>query len=445
MIQRKALDFLYQWKEKANRKPLILRGARQVGKSTLVEEFSKQFPIYLKLNLEKPQDKAIFDQYDDIDSLLSAIYMHNKKNIEDLPTLLFIDEIQFSTKAIALLRYFYEEASHIYIIAAGSLLESLLNIEQISFPVGRVEYYPIRPCNFIEFLDGIGEEFDKNLILNLNADPVHDRIMSLFRSYTLVGGMPEAIVEYSKKRDILAVKNVYESLLTSYIDDSEKYAENNIITTVIRHCLSVGWSSAAEAITFEGFGGSNFKSREVGTALKALQKAFILELIYPISNTQLPIIQNFRKKPKLLWLDTGLVNFASKIQHDVFSVIDIQDVYRGRIAEHIVGQELLCLDDSVLANRSFWRRDKAGSDAEIDFVYIYKGNILPIEVKSGNNSKLKSLHMFMDSSLGSVAIRTWAGKLSIDKVTTRNGKEFKLINVPYYYICVLDKLLDSII
>lgn len=445
MIQRKALEYLNDWKNKSNRKPLVLRGARQVGKSTLVEEFSKEFPVYLKLNLEKPNDRELFNQYEDIDSLLRAIYMHNRKEIEDLPTLLFIDEIQFSTKAIALLRYFYEEANHIYIIAAGSLLESLLNIEHISFPVGRVEYFPIRPCSFLEFLDGIGEDFDKKLVESLNADPVHDRIISLFREYTLVGGMPEAIVEYSKNRDILSLRTIYDSLLTAYIDDSEKYAENNNLTNIIRHCLSVGWMHAAEAISFEGFGGSNFKSREVGIALRALQKAFILELVYPVSNTQLPIFQNFRKKPKLFWLDTGIVNFASKIQHDVFSVKDIQDVYRGRIAEHIVGQELLCIDNSVLGNRHFWRRDKSGSDAEIDFIFLYKGDIIPIEVKSGNNSKLKSLHMFMDNSSSNYSLRVWSGRLSIDKVTTKNGKEFNLINIPFYYICVLDKVLDSII
>lgn len=442
MINRQAIKYLSEWKTKDNRKPLVLRGARQVGKSTLVDSFSMQFGIYLKLNLEKEKDILLFEQYSDVKSLLQAVFLHNKKVVLNEPTLLFIDEIQNSLKAIEMLRYFYEEASHIHVIAAGSVLETLLKSEKISFPVGRIEYYPIRPCSFLEFLDGINEDFDRDLVIDLNADAVHNRIMELFRSFALVGGMPEAVMQYSKMRDILSVAPVYRSLLTSYIDDSEKYANSETEVKVIRHCLKAGWKSAAEAITLEGFGGSNFRSREVGEAMRTLQKAFLLELVYPVSGTQLPLLQNFRKKPKLFWLDTGLVNFYSQIQTDVFSVSDIQDVWRGRIAEHIVGQELLCLNDSVLAERCFWRRDKDGSDAEVDFVFPYKDKVIPIEVKSGHNAKLKSLHLFMDAAPHDFAVRVWSGPLSVDIVKTLNGKVFRLLNLPFYYVCVLDGVLE---
>ncbi len=445
MINRKAIKFLSEWKDSENRKPLVLRGARQVGKSTLVESFSSQFKVYLKLNLEKEKDILLFEQYSDVESLLTAIYLHNKKTVLNEPTLLFIDEIQNSLKAVAMLRYFYEEAPHICVIAAGSLLETLLKAEEISFPVGRIEYYPIRPLSFLEFLDGINEEFDRDVVLNLNADAIHSRVMELFRRYTLVGGMPEAVVQYSKMRDILSLAPVYRSLLTSYIDDSEKYAQDESDLNVVRHCLKVGWNNAAEAITFHNFGGSNYRSREVGAALRTLQKAFLLELVYPVTGTRLPILPEFRKKPKLIWLDTGLVNYYSGIQTDVFSVQDIQDVWRGRIAEHIVGQELLCLDDSVLAERNFWRRDKDGSDAEVDFVYSYKSKLIPIEVKSGHNAKLKSLHYFMDQSPLDLAVRVWSGSFSIDTVKTLNGKEFRLLNLPFYYVCVLDMVLGKYI
>jgi len=445
MIYRKALDYLISWKNSGNRKPLVLRGARQVGKSTLVEIFSRHYDTYLKLNLEKPSDSILFDKYKDTVTLLKAIYLHNKKVITKKSTLLFIDEIQHNARAISMLRYFYEEAPHIHVVVAGSLLESLLNQKKVIFPVGRVEYYPVRPCSFLEFLDGIGEEYDKNLIETTDAEPAHQRLMNLFREYALVGGMPEAVVQYSKNRDILSVSKVYESLLAAYIDDAEKYAANDTENKIIRHCLKAGWKKAAEVITFEGFAGSSYKSREVGNALRTLQKAFLADLVYPAGSTELPALPNLNKRPKLFWLDTGLVNFYSKIQTNVFSVNDISDLWRGRIAEHITGQELICKNESVLAELMYWRRDVQGSDAEIDFLYQYDTKLIPVEVKSGHNSKLKSLHIFMNDAPHNFAIRIWQNSLSVDDLQTSAGKKFRLLNLPFYYISVLDKIVSRYI
>jgi uncharacterized protein len=445
MIQRNILYQLTQWKDSDNRKPLVIRGARQVGKTTLVNEFASEFDIFLKLNLEKNRDRELFERYSEINTLLPAIYLYNKKTIQNKPTLLFIDEIQYSVKAISMLRYFHEDAPHIHVIAAGSLLEALLTNEKISFPVGRVSYLPLRPCNFPEFLDGLGEYYDKDLILNINGDSVHQRLMNYYRDYTLIGGMPELITEYAKRRDVLALQNLYSSLLASYIDDAEKYSDTESQIQIIRHILKVGWKMAADSIVFENFGESKFRSRDVGNAFRILQKAFLLELVYPVTQTKLPLHQNLRKKPRLFMIDTGLVNYYSKIQTEVFSAINIQDVWRGRIAEHIVGQELICLENSILSERYFWRRDKAGSDAEVDFVYPYKGSAIPVEVKAGHNSKLKSLHIYMETAPHDIAVRVWGGSFSVNKIKCRNAKEFKLINLPFYYVCVLDKVLDNLI
>jgi predicted AAA+ superfamily ATPase len=202
---------------------------------------------------------------------------------------------------------------------------------------------------------------------------------------------------------------------------------------------------AGSIIAFEKFCGTNFSSKEISVAFQTIQKAMLLELVFPTSSTQMPLIQNFRQRPKLIWLDTGLVNFMAGIQKEVFSVADIQDVWRGRIAEHIVAQELLALDDSVLTKRVFWKRDKQGSEAEVDFVYPYDSLAIPIEVKSGHNSKLKSLHLFMDSAPHNTAVRVWSNPFSIDEITTPNGKKIKLINLPFYYIGVLEKVLKKAI
>jgi predicted AAA+ superfamily ATPase len=443
MIQRNALKKLLGWKSDKRRKPLVMRGARQVGKTTLVEEFAKGFDIFLPLNLENAAARQLFEDYDDVHKLIQAIFFFKGVTFQDASILLFIDEIQHSKKAIAILRYFYEEAKHIHVIVAGSLLETVMDVRKISFPVGRVQYMAVRPCSFLEFLDGIGEQFDAGLVNNMQVESViHDRVIQYFHDYALVGGMPAAVSVYAENRDILAVKDIYETLLASYQDDVEKYTASGTLVKVIRNILTVGWYSAAEIIAFEKFGGLSVKSREMSLAFQTIQKAMLLELVYPTSSVQMPLMQNFRRQPKLIWLDTGLVNFFSGIQHEVFSVKDIQDVWRGRIAEHIVAQELLTLDDSVLLKRQYWRRDKQGSQAEVDFLYKYKSMAIPVEVKSGHNSKLQSLHLFMEDAPHTFAVRVWSKPLSVDKVKTYSGKEFTLLNLPFYYVGIIDKVLN---
>ena len=443
MIQRNALRFLSKWKESKDRKPLVVRGARQVGKTTLVKEFAKQYDTFLDLNLERPADRQLFEDYQNIQDLITAIFFHKEKKKNGSTTLLFIDEIQFSKRAIAILRYFYEDANHIHVIVAGSLLESVIDVRKISFPVGRVQYMALRPCSFLEFLDGMGKDFDIDLIQNLQVESVvHERIIKLFHTFTLVGGMPAVISQYAENTDILSLQEIYESLLISYQDDVEKYTKSAPLIKVIRTILSVGWASAGEIISFERFGGTPYSSREVSAAFQTIQKAMLLDLVYPTSETQMPLIQNFRKRPKLIWLDTGLVNFAAGIQKEVFSISDIQDVWRGRVAEHITAQELLTLSDSLLTKRIYWQRDKQGSEAEVDFIYPYHHLAIPIEVKSGHNSKLKSLHLYLDSAPHHWAVRVWSRPFSIDDISTPSGKKCKLINLPFYYIGVLDKVLD---
>jgi predicted AAA+ superfamily ATPase len=446
MINRNAQKFLVEWKEGKNRKPLVMRGARQVGKTTLVRQFAKMYDVFLDLNLEKDDDRQLFENYQNVQELITAIFFHKQKQKGDGATLLFIDEIQFSKQAVAMLRYFYEEANNIHVIVAGSLLETIIDVRKISFPVGRVQFMALHPCSFLEFLDGMVNRFDIDLIENLQVESVvHNRIMKSFQDYTLVGGMPACIMKYAENQDILSVKEIYESLLLAYQDDVEKYTNNTNLIKIIRTILSVGCASAGETITFERFGGTSYSSKEINAAFQTIQKAMLLDLVYPVSETQMPLLQNFRKRPKLFWLDTGLVNFFSGIQREVFSIADIQDVWRGRIAEHIVAQELLTTSNSLLAKRTYWRRDKQGSDAEVDFVHSYNGMAIPVEVKSGHNSRLKSLHLFMESTPHDIAVRIWSQPFSVDEVSTPGGKKIRLFNLPFYYVCMVDKILDKFI
>ena len=222
----------------------------------------------------------------------------------------------------------------------------------------------LRPCTFTEFLGAIDEKPIRDMIENLDVPEVlHNRVMTLFNQYALVGGMPEAVAHYAKNRDIVALDAIYQPLLTSYSDDVEKYKKNETMRNVLRFIINKGWQYAASRITFERFGNSNYKSREVGEAMRTLQKAMLLELTYPTTETTIPFSDDLRKKPKLMWLDTGLVNYAAGVQSELFGKTDIVDAWKGKIAEHIVGQELLGQSNLFLDYRHFWVREEKNSQA----------------------------------------------------------------------------------
>lgn len=198
-------------------------------------------------------------------------------------TLIFMDEIQNSPKAVVKLRYFYEETPEIYVIAAGSLLESLIDVH-ISFPVGRVQYMAIRPCSFREYLGAMGEN-SMGEILKMPRMTIafHETLMKHFNFYTTIGGMPEVVSEYAQHRDIVRLSSIYDSLLKRYQDDVEKYAKGEKQTDVIRFILSEGWSKAGQTIKLGNFAGSSYKASDVGNAFRTLEKTMLLELVYHIS------------------------------------------------------------------------------------------------------------------------------------------------------------------
>jgi predicted AAA+ superfamily ATPase len=446
VFERNANAELEKWAAKKTRKPLILRGSRQVGKTTLVDNFAKNFDNYLHLNFDKnPSAAALFEKEQEIEDLVAEIFLFCNEENKPGKTLLFIDEIQYSETAVAKLRYFCEaRLPDLYVIAAGSLLETVLN-ERIQYPVGRVEYLAVRPCVFNEFLRAIGEtQLEKALFARKIPDALHTKTMNLFNTFTLIGGMPEIVADYAENKNYVGLNNIYESLLTSYRDDVEKYARNNTMSHVIRYILLSGWKFAAERITLGGFAGSSYKSREMGKGFRTLEKTFILELCYPTTDVLVPISKDLERSPKLLWLDCGLVNYAANVQKEVFGATDIIDAWRGKIAEQIVAQELLALDSRVSNQWNFWVRNKKDSDAEVDFVLQHNGWVIPIEVKSGHSAKLRSLHLFMDETPHNVAVRVWSRPLSVDDVTTNNGKNFKLINLPFYYVGELEEILNDV-
>ena len=443
MFKRKILEKLEEWKNADRHKPLILRGARQVGKTTLVNEFGSHFENYLYFNMERNENVKLFEMDINIDDLVSMLFASLGKIKKDGKTLIFIDEIQNSPKTIALLRYFYEQRPDLYVVAAGSLLENLIDVK-VSFPVGRVQYLALRPCSFYEFLGAI----DKNdLLAILSQKPeltvaFHEQLMHQFNQYAIIGGMPEAIQQYAETKDVVAIEDVYETLVQAYKDDAEKYVVGNKLTDTVRFILSYGWAFAGETITLGNFANSGYKSREVGDAFRLLEKAMLLELVYPVSSTQMPVIPETRRMPKLIWFDTGLVNYQAGIRSEIIGSTDMVDAWRGHIAEQITAQELFALEDRVGQHRAFWAKPNNG--AEVDFVVSHNSRLYPIEVKSGTNSHLRSLQVFMDSSNVDVAIRIWSKPYSVDDIKTVNGKTFKLVNLPFYLIGRIHDILNAV-
>lgn len=442
MFYRNILHKLREWASNPNRKPLILRGARQVGKTTAVEEFSREFDNFIHLNLEKNADARLFTEADTVSEIMEIVSFRQNVSIKEGRTLLFIDEIQTTPKAVALLRYFYEEMPQLYVIAAGSMLQSLLK-ERISFPVGRVEYMQLAPCTFSEFLGAIGDEQYKNVIEEGRLPTaLHSEVIKRFNTYTVIGGMPEIVANYAEQRDLTRLRSIYNTLLKGYNEDVEKYAYTQKQTHIIRHILNTGWIKAGQTITLTNFGGSNYRSKDVREAFNIMERAFLLELIYPATNVQIPIEVSYRRAPKLCWVDTGLVNFSANFQVELLETKDILNSWKGAIAEQIVAQELrVVCNNAHIDHLNFWVRNKDGSNAEVDFIWQQDNHIIPIEVKSGANAHLRSIQSFMDLSSGNTAVRVWNGKYSVDTIRTPKGKQFKLLNIPFYYVGILPTLL----
>ncbi|MDX2279919.1 MAG: AAA family ATPase [Saprospiraceae bacterium] len=430
-FERKAYTKLLEWKHKSNRKPLVIRGARQVGKSTLVSQFSREFRHFIALNLEKKTHQRFFEGSLEAKQILDALFLSFNIPKDEDSVLLFIDEIQESPAAIQMLRYFYEEHPGVYVVAAGSLLEFTLH-EVPSFPVGRVEQMVLHPFDFEEFLMALGHT---SALAALKQIPVatyaHDTLMDLFHTYAAIGGMPEIISQYIRENSVANLGSTYESLWQAYKDDVVKYARSPAERKVLQHLIFTA-PQEKDRIVFEGFGHSNYKSREVGEAMRSLDMARIVQLIYPCTNTKPPIETDFKKRPRLQFLDTGLLNHALQIQVDMIGIENLNVLYKGRIVQHLITQELMAQHHLPSYKPHFWVREKINSQAEVDLLYQYQQFIIPIEVKSGATGTLRSLFQFMDACDHSFAIRILGNQYSIDQLQTSNGKPFLLMNLPYY-------------
>lgn len=432
-IERKIITQLKEWQKDKYRKPLIIRGARQVGKTTAIIDFCKRYKHNILLNLEKEADRSLFEQYKDVGKIVEHLFLKNNINRkESSDTIIFIDEIQESPAAIGMLRYFYEEYPEIHVIAAGSLLEFALKKIR-SFPVGRVEYRYMHPLNFSEFLKAIKHEAALEAINFVPVKPHAEKVLlELFNKYCMTGGMPEVVDRYVKSQTLSDLTVVFESLWQTYKDDVVKYSSNLNEGKVIKHVINTAAYQVDRRIKFQNFGNSNYRSREVSEAFGSLDAARVIQLIYPTTDTSSPAKPDLKKSPKLQFVDTGMLNHALGIRAEMIGMEDLSNAYKGAIIPHIITQELISQNEISEKKPMFWVREKKQSSAEVDIVFNYKSLLIPVEIKSGATGTLRSLHQFITQCGHPYAVRMYAGTFSVENAKTPSGTPYFLMNLPYF-------------
>ena len=438
-MQRQQLQFLDNWLNNKNRKPLIIRGARQVGKSTLVELFAKKYKkSLLNVNLERhPELSQIFSGKDPDQIIQQIEFLPNMGSVNK-EAVLFLDEIQAVPEAIPALRYFYEDKPELPIVSAGSLLEFTLSDHSFSMPVGRIQYLHMGPMTFTEFLGALGEEKLQSFIMNYRygqeiGEIVHQRLSNLLRSYYYIGGMPEAVAVFADTQSYKDVSQVHNSIIETYREDFPKYAGSrnlhrmlNVFNFVARN---VGQKIKYSNISLQD------QSVTIKKDLELLSMARVIGKVTHSHCSGLPLQADMNEKVyKTLFLDVGLMNAVCGLDWRVVSQMDdMKLINEGVMAEQFAGQHLqTLLSDTPNRELTYWLREGRSSNAELDFVIGIAGAVIPIEVKAGATGKLKSLHQFMGSKQAPLAIRFDASLPSIHQINTviNLNKQRKKINYP---------------
>jgi predicted AAA+ superfamily ATPase len=414
--------FLLEWKTRADRKPLLLRGARQVGKTHAVRVLGGTFANFIEINLETNEAaRRIIEKDLDIERIILQLSELLKKKITPGPTLLFFDEIQNVPKAITALRYFYEQMPDLHIVAAGSLLD--FAIEQVGIPVGRVSTLYMYPLSFLEFLVALGHAEWATLIIDAHSlanisEPLHEKLLDLVGIYIAVGGMPGAINEWIKEKNSRAVKIVHSDLIYAYEQDFGKYAKAHQIKYLNLIFLKA-IDQLANKFMYSRVG--EYKKRELAPALELLEKAGLVYKVIHSSGQGIPIgAQADLDDFKIVFLDVGLSQALLKLDITPW-ILDPLDTFvnKGDIVETFIGQELLAYADPIKKESLFyWNNEKRGSEAEMDYLIQLKEDVIPVEVKSGKSKKMKSMQQFLESHIHSpYGIRFWARQVqALDKV-----------------------------
>lgn len=427
-MQREILKDLIKWKDIKNRKPLIIHGARQVGKTYIIKQFGKEFfdnLIYVNFETNKELSSQIEESID-AKYIINKLELFYGEKIIPGKTLIFFDEIQANERALTSLKYFCEDAPEYHIIAAGSLLGIAINRSDYSFPVGKVQMMNMYPLSFREFLVAIGrenliEEIEKHFNNNERMDKdIHELCLKLYRTYLVVGGMPEVVQTYLTEQKVIATIDIQSEILSSYERDMTKYADSSLSNRIISAFDSIPVQLAKDNQKFQYKVISKGATSSIfGEAILWLKNSGIVNQIYK-ANAVLPIeMYKDLASFKLYMNDVGL--FVNKARYPLYQ-IDLSEqpvmISMGPLTEHYVANELRAKGyDSY-----YWESD---GKAELDFMIQKDADIIPIEVKTSTHVKARSLDLF---------IKTYNPKYAI-RISERNfGFENNIKSVPLYAV-----------
>ena len=410
-IQREIDKELISWKESSSRKPIILRGARQVGKSSVVRNLGEKFSHFIEINFDENKKWVeLFNSNIQIDELLEQISIIENKPIVEGKTLLFLDEIQVSIPAISLLRYFYERKPNLHIIAAGSLLEFALK-ELPSFGVGRVRSLFMYPLSFKEFLIAnketlLADKLTKSTATNSIPNIVHQKLTSYFKKFLIIGGMPEAVKTYVSNGDLLEVQRVLDDLYLSLQADFSKY-KKRIEPIKIREVFASVVFQQGEKFTYT-YPNATLNNTQVKEILQLLEMAGLVHFVTHTAANGIPLGAEINpKKRKILLFDTGI--YQRILQLDISNLLindDFSLINKGRIAELSVGLELIKnFSYYEKTELYYWQREAKNSQAEIDYIIQQGEEIIPIEVKAGTKGSMQSMYLFLNEKKKEKGIR----------------------------------------
>ena len=432
-MYRYKIEELKKWKESSTRKPMIIRGARQVGKTWLMKEFGKEFYekcAYINFDDNSRMNK-LFEEDFDLDRIIQGLKIESGVNIEPENTLIIFDEIQETPKALKALKYFCENAREYHIISAGSLLGVAIH-EGTSFPVGKVDFMDLTPLSFFEFLEALGENELLKLLKNNDFPMIevfNTKIKEYLKLYYYVGGMPEVVNAYATNKDLKEVRKIQKELLAAYEQDFSKHAPSNIVPRIRQLWNNIPTQLAKENKKFiYGLIKEGARAREYEIALSWLIDCGIVYQINRVNNCKVPLsaYQDFNAF-KLYLLDVGLLAAMAEIdEKTLLNGNEIFVEFKGSLTEqYVLCQLKQCTDLNVF----YWTADTG--TAEIDFITQIRGNNVPIEVKANENLQAKSLKTFVQKYNTEINVRT---------SMSNYRKEDWLINVPLYSIGNIEEI-----
>ena len=439
-MKRAAIESMNRWFDGNNRHPLVIRGARQVGKSTLVRDFARSRGLVLhEINLYRNLDLTAAFRSLDPKRICQEISDRLSADVTADGGILFLDEIQAIPEAIDALRYFYEERPELPLVSAGSLLEFALAKHNFSMPVGRVEYMFLGPVTFAEFIAEadpyLFEKLSGNVPMADFSPIVHQKLMDMVRLYMLVGGMPEAAQSWLDTHEIVNASSVHRRIVNTYIDDFAKYslgADLALMQSVFRAIPA----HVGEKVKYVNYS-RDVKAAKVASIIDLFIKARIVCPVVHSDANGIPLGAEERMSSrKLLFLDVGLMNYANGLTWSQLSGMnDVSLVNEGKMAEQFVGQHLFFRQGDFEEPRlNYWLREGAKGNAEVDYIVEDGASVLPIEVKAGASGSLKALRqMLLDKNLER-AIRFDASPFSRQTVSLGGSMTYELTTLPLYAI-----------